>query len=557
VRTDASAWSVLAFSPDGRWLAANNGNDVRVLDTTTWGVVTTIAGPHIRALSFDPTSARLVTGSTDGDAALWAIPSGELLRVLRRGDPVDSVSWSPDGAWIATASRDGEQQIWNATSGVLRNQGNYIHDKISSLEFDSTSKTLLAAGTNGSVVLSDAEIGIPIAELGAPRSSVSSAHFDPTSQQVVGAFWDGTARVWGGAPAFRHWTSPPVSDSCGFGAALVPDGRFVAVGCRNRPTRIYDTANSQLLAELPNVTHVDEGEFTTVFPAVTADGDRAAIIRGETVEVYAVRSHKLVQTIDHHAAVSTVAFAPTGHDLVSGDVLGGVLLTREGARPRALPSAAASIDALAILADDRVIVSDASKRLRVLDPGHDAVLASIEAPMRAMLLRPSSAGDRLLTVPAYTASEAAVLWDLRRYKLVAQLVGHVGQTRSARFERDDLEIVTAGGDGTARRWDGFTGAPLESYQDGSRFLMDATLSPDGSMVVAAGGDGLVRFWDTATKRLLWSFPAHSPHVIALHFEDNDLVTRGFGGDISRWMLPKPQTVIERCETGTGCVTVSR
>jgi hypothetical protein len=34
-------------------------------------------------------------------------------------------------------------------------------------------------------------------------------------------------------------------------------------------------------------------------------------------------------------------------------------------------------------------------------------------------------------------------------------------------------------------------------------------------------------------------PAHQPHVIVVHFEGGDLVTRGFNGDLARWTLPKP------------------
>jgi hypothetical protein len=44
------------------------------------------------------------------------------------------------------------------------------------------------------------------------------------------------------------------------------------------PTRIWDTAHDQLLAELPSVTQVD-GDFASAFPAVSAAGDRAAIAR--------------------------------------------------------------------------------------------------------------------------------------------------------------------------------------------------------------------------------------------------------------------------------------
>jgi hypothetical protein len=47
--------------------------------------------------------------------------------------------------------------------------------------------------------------------------------------------------------------------------------------------------------------------------------------------------------------------------------------------------------------------------------------------------------------------------------------------------------------------------------------------------VAGDTDGLLRFWDTANGRLLWTLPAHKSHLVGVHFEGNDLVTRGFAG----------------------------
>jgi hypothetical protein len=36
-------------------------------------------------------------------------------------------------------------------------------------------------------------------------------------------------------------------------------------------------------------------------------------------------------------------------------------------------------------------------------------------------------------------------------------------------------------------------------------------------------------------------------VIGIHFEGDDRVTRGFGGDVARWTLPKPEQVIAACD----------
>jgi hypothetical protein len=59
---------------------------------------------------------------------------------------------------------------------------------------------------------------------------------------------------------------------------------------------------------------------------------------------------------------------------------------------------------------------------------------------------------------------------------------------------------------------------------------------------------LLRFWDVGSERQLWTLPAHQSHVIGVHFEGHDIVTRGFSGDVARWTLPKALDVIELAAT---------
>jgi WD40 repeat protein len=547
LRNDGSGTPALAFSADGQWLAASGGDDVRVFDTRTWTRAVTLAGRQIHGLSFDPTGPRLATGSFRGDASLWAIPSGERLQHFREiGEPVDAVAFSPDGELVVTGSRDGAEQIWNAGSGRLQSQINYLHSKILAVEFDAASKLVLAAGSNGTVVVAEAALAMPVAVLDGPRGVVTTAHFDPRSRRVIGSSWDGTARLWDATPPYLRWSSPPVSDFCGIATSPQPDQRFVAVGCEDYATRVWDTAHDQLLAELPRIMHEDS-EFLFMYPAVSPTGDRAAIARGNAVEIYALPGGQLVRTVPHAAPVNVVAFADTGHDLVSGGIDGSLVVTRDGHEPLAMPMSTGGIDAATFLPDGRVLAADARLRLRVIDPDRTTVLADVAIPARMMSLRPSPNGRRLIAIPRYNDKTAPpILWDLEHHRLIAQLDSHIGRVFSARFVASG-DILSAGGDGTVRRWDATTGRLKQTYRGGSRFLADAVLDPSGSVIVAGDADGLLRFWDASSAKLLWTLPAHKLHVIGLHFEGDDLVTRGFGGDVARWTLPKPEQVIAACD----------
>lgn len=456
---------------------------------------------------------------------------------------------------MITASHDGAEQVWDTASGKLRSQGNQLQGKILSVEFDSTSTLVVAAGANGSVVVSDVAQGMPLTVLDGPRNVALVAHFDPSSRRVVGASWDGTVRVWDASSPYRKWGSSPIADGCDIVTSLEPDRRFLAVGCKNYPTRVWDTAHDRLLAELPSVTPAG-GDFEPAYPAVSLGGDRAAIARGNTVEVYELPSKRLLRTIAHSASVSTVAFASTGRDVVSGAVDGSLLVTRDNGAILALPRLSSGIDSAGFLPDGRVVAADAERRLRIY--GVDgSTLADLETSARVRTLRMSADSRRLITVPSFMGRAASpTLWDLDHYRAIAQLDDpEQRQVYSARFITDD-RIVTACGDGAVRLWDR-GGVLRQTYQGGSRFLADVTLSSDGSLIVAGGGDGLLRFWDASSGSLLWTMAAHRSHVVGVRVDGNDIITRGFSGDISHWTLPNPTSVIAACGTHRHCAIVSK
>jgi WD40 repeat protein len=322
------------------------------------------------------------------------------------------------------------------------------------------------------------------------------------------------------------------------------DQRFLAARCTDHGTYIWDTAHDELLATLPSETSPGQG-FQRALPAISAAGDQAAIAIGKTVAIYSVRGGRLLRTITHAAAVSAIAFAKTGHDLASGAADGSLLFTPDGGDSVSLPELPGGIDAVGFTADRRVIVAGPRHRVRIHDLQRNAAIAELDSPIRIRWFRLSADGLRCITIPPFGQPVAPVLWDLEHYRIIASLEGHTGAVLSARFVDGDRSILTAGGDGAPRLWDGMTGGLKKTYLGYDQFLLDAVLDPDGVMVVAASGDGALRFWDTASGRMLWTLRAHRQAIADLHFEGHELVTRGLTGEIARWNvsnLPTSQAI---------------
>jgi WD40 repeat protein len=530
----------LEFSRDGRWLATAAGSDTRVYDVETRRPVLSIPGLEAKTLSFDPTGSRLATGTLRGDVSIWTIPDGKRAQHLREtGDRVDHVAFSPDGAFVVAASREGTIRVWNARTGELQAELNNHHGAVLWAEFDPTSRLVVSADRDGTVAISDAALRMAVSTLEGPRGVSLAAHFDPSSRRVVAASWDGTARVWDATRSYLQWATLPIGDDCGQGVPAEPDRRFLAIGCTAHGTQVWDTAQHRLLAELPSPMRVPAStDFFSPSSVVDAAGDRAAIPTADDVAIYELPGRRIVGTVHHPAAVTTVAFAANGHDLVTGSLDGSLLVTRDGADPLALAHLPAAVDVAGILPDGRVVVADARPRLGVYDATRRVRLAELDLPSRISGFRESSDGRRLLAIPPTGAVHPIVLCDMEHYQIVAKLDAHKAVVFSAKFVDGDRQILSAGTDGTARLWDAATGRLEKTFPRSSTYLMDAALDPTGELVVTAGGDGLLRFWDVSSARMIWTLRSNDARAEGVHFEGDDVVTRGFTGEIARWTLPR-------------------
>jgi WD40 repeat protein len=114
--------SEVAFSPDGRWLAASGGSKqegvIRLWDAKTLvehSPIRTRTG-RVGSIAFSPDSQRLVAASWDHTLKLFDPQTGQDVLTLRgHTDGVTGVAFSTDGWRIASTSRDKTVRLWNAT----------------------------------------------------------------------------------------------------------------------------------------------------------------------------------------------------------------------------------------------------------------------------------------------------------------------------------------------------------------------------------------------------------------------------------------------------------
>jgi len=151
----------LAYSPDGRWLAAlaAEGTTVLLLDARTHETAARFTGhdKFVVNAAFSPDSRQLASCSQDRTARVWRVDSGACQVLRGHTDIAFAAAFHPDGTRLATAGRDGAICLWDLARGeeVARLQGHTSY--VWSLAFSPDGSTLASGSGDFTVRLWDTE----------------------------------------------------------------------------------------------------------------------------------------------------------------------------------------------------------------------------------------------------------------------------------------------------------------------------------------------------------------------------------------------------------------
>ncbi|HUE71084.1 MAG TPA: protein kinase [Pirellulaceae bacterium] len=279
----ARAHHSLAFSSDGKWLAAPGPQDtVEVWDVAGWQKALSLSGQKGNALdvAFSP-DCRWLAASTRSGATVWRLKDGQTVFTVPAKGWLARVGFSPDGKLLATAGFDKLAQFWEVPSWKEVRSLKGLTGHPNATAFSPESQRFACAGNDvgagaAGINIWNVSTGLSELQLLGHADRVYTVAFSPNGRLLASASLDRTLKVWDAANGKVVWTLHGHASSVN-AVAFSPDGRRLASGSDDRTIKVWDIATGQELLTIA----VQSGRPGRVFAVAFSPDNRHIASTGD------------------------------------------------------------------------------------------------------------------------------------------------------------------------------------------------------------------------------------------------------------------------------------
>jgi WD40 repeat protein len=364
----------VCFSPDGSLLASCSGSkqngdpgEVRIWNVTKGELVHTLGAKvsSFESVAFRPDGKQLASAGDDGNIRLWDPTTGKEARVIeanRKGLAwMLSVVYSPDGKLLAGAGNGGEIGLWNPETGA-KVRAIPASRIVEALAFTPDGKRLISGDRNRTVGVWDVATGASALTLAGHLRGIVGLAFHPDGKRLATVGSDETARIWDLATGDERL----VIRGAAFCASFSPDGRALATAANDKSVRLWDAATGQEMARFRG--HTNNATCVAFHP----DGRQLASgALDNTIRVWDAATGQATGVLSgHQASLTGICWGPDGRRLFSGSADATVRIWDPVAALEllALRPHAGAIGRIAISPDGKRLAATAGSAIKLWEP---------------------------------------------------------------------------------------------------------------------------------------------------------------------------------------------
>ncbi|MGC1376257.1 MAG: WD40 repeat domain-containing protein, partial [Anaerolineales bacterium] len=573
----------LAWSPDGKLIAAASSTGIQVYDAQTLVEKYWIETNYlVETVAFSPDSALLASGGNDYAVHIWLAAEGTSLQTLHRsGADVIDLSFSPKAGILAEVSYSGVITLWRLADGVLLLTINHPKTRYLSASF-SPDGSYLAAGLYGSFVILNASDGnlVRAVKLDGDEylHAVDQVDYSPDGAILAPRESTGAISLWKASEGTLIRTVGQI----GFGIAEFDELRFSPSG------KVLAVNNNQ--KETVQILQVSDGKLLQEFPAsayasfdFSPNGDEVVIgTGGHEIQLWKVDTGDSIRVLEDNAAwsehvayspdgkllaasggggagsirlwqisngalkilgkqgVSSLAFSPDGNILVSGWwsdnsveyslqawlIPDGSLLSTYKENDR--------INCLSFSPDGTILAEGLwNGNIRIRQPTDWTLIRTLQGQHKSVNSIAFSPDGTLLA--SGSEDDMIRIWQVSDGKLLFTLQGHKKEILSLAFSPKEPLLASAALDGTVRLWSALTGERLRTIYTGA--VYSVAFSPDGKLLAGGGSFSSVNIWQVDGGKLLkmLKFSTTSDAIHSVAFSPDGKLLAAGSQDETVWL----------------------
>ncbi|HKQ73771.1 MAG TPA: protein kinase [Blastocatellia bacterium] len=540
----------------------------------------------IYSLAYSPDGKKVAAACGNGLAKIWETTTGkELLKIKTNGATLGAIAFSPDGHSLATCGGDRVIRLWNADDGQEKTTWKREIGGITSLAFSPDGKKLLC-GAHSALMLIDIATGNTLTTSSRDRETIFAVAFLDNGRRFVSGGEGGKLNWWDAGNGRWLFSINPHSGFYIFSLAVSSDGRRLASSGGDKTARVWDTATGEQIATFRGHTNAVRGVAFSPDDRslVTASADR-------TIRLWDVKTEEEIEIFRGHTdRIRAVAFSPDGLSVASGSDDQTVKIwdvTTEGKPPEILRGHPKRIFSIAFAPDGRRLATAGGQIPHAVPPdgretapenngniakvwnlttgrvindllGHTSEIRSVAFSADGRQLATGSEDLSVRTWDATTGQALKVFAGARgrpgviflpsgkalailreketlrfidvatREELVS-LRGHDPRYVLWVITSDGKRIITGTADGVTKLWDFQTGRELARWKSRPGGVLFSRLSGDDRKLFAGFSDGAVIVRDLATKREQTIFDQSKPLILCEMSPDGGKLVKAWEG----------------------------